>query len=119
MASAKKKDDELGTPVAGPQNPELAVPTESVTVVAPRVDAKPAAKAAQQPDVERPAVKPEPAPAPAVQKTPAPAPAPTTRTYRVWAHGSFRRNGKRYAPGDTLELRDDDAAQIPCLERVS
>lgn len=69
-----------------------------------------------------PAAEPPPlAPAekPSDPKAPPP-PAPQAKgpaLYRVWAHGSLQRNDETYASGATLTLHEDEAAQIPCLER--
>lgn len=45
-------------------------------------------------------------------------PEPRIRRYRVWQHGSFERDGKVYSPGTEIELRDDLAAAISCLEEI-
>ncbi len=109
MASAKKKEDELGTAPA----PELAAPAKSTSPEAPKVEEKhaPAAKPEKAAVAPPPAV-PAAAPAPALA-TPT---APSVRTYRVWAHGVLIRNGTTYQPGETLTLPEAEAVKIPCLE---
>ncbi len=37
------------------------------------------------------------------------------QVYMIWPHGSLRRNGVTYAPGDRIELNAEQAKGIECL----
>jgi outer membrane biosynthesis protein TonB len=101
-------DDGADTPPPSSKEPEV----KAIPIAPPPPPPKPS-----------PTVAPAPAPPPAAKansgaaqaQQSAPAPEPPTRLYRVWAHGTLVRDGRKYRPGDTLDLAPDVAAKIPCL----
>ncbi len=69
--------------------------------------------------VSEPAPPPAPIPVAIAPFVPPPPPDPNPKaTFRVWPHGTLQHNGKTYAPGDTIVMRVDDAAKVPCLVKV-
>lgn len=39
-------------------------------------------------------------------------PKASSNLFKIWAHGSLQHNGKTFAPGDLIELTDEEAAAI-------
>lgn len=95
--------DPFPTPPATAVEPEIATAPE----LEPEPEPTKVEAAKQSRKASGGSPKPEPTPA-----------EPAKATYRVWAHGTLQRNGKVYQPGDMLPLLVDEAAAIPCLERV-
>jgi hypothetical protein len=111
MASSKKD------PESAASTTEASAPAEPSKPSIAKTSAK-APEAAPEPVKAKPETKTVLPPSPEPQPAPLPPSGPRVHTYRVWAQGGLKRNGKRYKPGDTLELREDEAASIACLEHV-
>lgn len=110
------------TPTKGASDKQAPAPTTDTASGSTPLAAAPEPSKPKEPASEPKAEAKAPEPSPPAQ-APAPAAAPTTppksvALYRVWAHGTLVRNGTTYPPGAELELHEDVAKTIPCLEKV-